>query len=488
MPLQFLILIPVVVAVGCLILRPCWIQETLNVAGFAAHLALAIYLVFAVLENGVVTEWGGFLRADALSAWMVLLISVVTLSSVVYARAYFRRELVSGEVTLARFREFYVLTPLFAGAMSFVVILDNLGVMWVALEVTAMSAVLLVALYNRKTSVEAAWKYVILGSFGLVLALFGTIFTYASAVKSGATTFNWSQLLEIAGKLDPQLMKLAFVFLLIGYGTKAGLAPMHTWLPDAHSQAPTPTSAMLSGVSLKVAIYALLRFHILASACLQTPFSRTLLLMFGLVSMLLAGPFILVQRNLKRLFAYSSLEHMGLICAGLALNTKLTIFGALLHMGYHALTKPALFFASGNISQQYHSLEFRRIGSGLGKSMPATAFLLAIAAMAIAGLPPFGLFTTELLIISGGFASNQVLASSLALVALIIVFCGILKQMAGMLLGEPEQNAGREKPSLVPMLALALPLVLLIGLSFRLPGSAQQLLEQAAQIITTNVP
>ena len=181
--------------------------------------------------------------------------------------------------------------------------------------------------------------------------------------------------MQVAGQLDPRMIKLAFVFVLVGYGTKAGLAPMHTWLPDAHSEAPSPTSAMLSGVSLKVALYALLRFHILTTACLGSAFSRTMLLGFGLGSMFLAAPFILVQTNLKRLLAYSSLEHVGLICVGIGLNSPVTIFGALLHMGYHALTKPVLFFAAGNIHQTCHTLQMRLIGPGMAKVLPLTARL-----------------------------------------------------------------------------------------------------------------
>src|SRR5207249_4586005 len=188
-------------------------------------------------------------------------------------------------------------------------------------------------------------------------------------------SFNRSHLMTVAGQLDHGLVKLAFVLALVGYGTKAGLAPMHSWLPDAHSEAPSPTSAMLSGVSLKIALYALLRFHILTAACLGSGLSRNLLLGFGLFSMLLAGPFILVQKNLKRMLAYSSLEHVGLICAAVGMNAPLTVFGALLHMGYHALTKPVLFFAAGNIHQHFHTLDFRRLGSGLVRPMPVTALL-----------------------------------------------------------------------------------------------------------------
>ena len=392
MPLLTLILlVPLVVGLMCLLVRQPRVMEWLNVLAFAVALGLGIRLLPQVLGQGVVTEWKEFLYADALSVWMVLLISVVSLGSSLYAGRYFRRDLAAGVVTASRVKEFFVLTPLFATGMFLVVLANNLGVMWFALEATALSSVLLVALYNRRTSLEAAWKYVILGSLGLALALFGTVFTYAAAIgQSGhekLPSFNWSHFMVVAGQLDQRLIKLAFVFVLVGYGTKAGLAPMHTWLPDAHSEAPSPTSAMLSGVSLKIALYALLRFHILTTQCLATSFSGTLLLCFGLFSMFLAAPFILVQTNLKRLLAYSSLEHVGLICAGIGMNTPLTIFGALLHMGYHALTKPVLFFATGNIHQTFHSLEMRVIGSGVVKALPVTVLLMGLAAVAAIGLP-----------------------------------------------------------------------------------------------------
>src|SRR5262249_943046 len=269
------------------------VLEWANVVGQVGVFALGVKLFDAIVANQgeAVTEWGEFLRADALSAWMVFLVAVVSLSAALYAVRYFRGALPQAAVTERRVREFYVLTPLFATLMLLVVLSNNLGVMWIALEGTALASVLLVALYNRKTSLEAAWKYVMLGGLGMVLALFGTISAYAAAAgKSAGETlpsFNWSRLLGMAPQLDHHLLILAFIFVLVGYGTKAGLVPMHTWLPDAHSEAPSPTSAMLSGVSLKIAVYALLRFHILTTACLGTGFSRNLLLGFGLVSMAL---------------------------------------------------------------------------------------------------------------------------------------------------------------------------------------------------------
>ncbi|MBI5384862.1 MAG: hydrogenase 4 subunit F [Verrucomicrobia bacterium] len=489
MLLTSILCVPLIVGLLCLFARPHVLMEALNIAGFATVLVLGVKLFQAVLakNGGAVTEWSEFLRADALSAWMVLLISVVSLATSLYAVRYFRRDLAEGVLTARRAREFYVLTPTFATGMLLVVLANNLGVMWAAVEVMALSSVFLVALYNRRTSLEAAWKYVMLGSLGLVLALFGTIFAYASAIRpAGGETmpsFNWSSLLALAPKLNPQLITLAFIFALVGYGTKAGLAPMHTWLPDAHSEAPSPTSAMLSGVSLKIAVYALLRFHILTTACLGTGFSGRLILGFGLFSMLLAGPFILTQKNLKRMLAYSSLEHVGLICVAVGLNSPLTVFGALLHMGYHALTKPVLFFAAGNIHQHHHTLDFRRLGGGLGRTMPATALVLGVAAVAVSGLPPFGLFVSELTIVAGGVTTQRAWVSAVILATLIVVFCGVLIKLAGLILGKARADQPREQLPASHVAAMCLPLAALLVFSLWLPPSLRQLLELAANII-----
>jgi hydrogenase-4 component F len=488
MGLTAILLIPACAGLIGLLVRSARVLQAINIVAFAATLVLGLGLLRDVLATGVVTEWRQFLCADALSAWMVLLIATVSLGTSFYSGGYFQQDLVDGSLTAGRVREFYVLTPLFASGMFLVVLANSLGVMWFAVEGTALSSVLLVALYNRKTSLEAAWKYIMLGSLGLALALFGTVLTYAAAVGQNASealpSFNWSSLMLIAPQLDHRFIRLAFIFALVGYGTKAGLAPMHAWLPDAHSEAPSPTSAMLSGVSLKVALYALLRFHILTSQCLQSDFSRWLLLGFGLGSMFLAAPFILVQTNLKRLLAYSSLEHVGLICTGVALNTPVTIFGALLHMGYHALTKPVLFFGAGNIHQAFHSLELRVIGPGVIKVLPVTVLLMGLAAASAMGLPPFGLFYSELTVISGGFAANQTTISVLVLVALLVSFCGLLKQFTRVLLGAPQRM-----PAILPRcsgdgaVAMSVMLGSLLVLSVWLPEPVLELIYKAAAIV-----
>ncbi len=489
MPLLTLILlIPPSAALLCLLVPWRRLMEWINILAFATTLALGIRLLPQVLPpHSVVTEWNEFFYADALSAWMVLLISAVSLGTSLYAGRYFRRDLAAGMVTAGRVKEFFVLTPVFATGMFLAVLANNLGVMWFALEATALSSVLLVALYNRKTSLEAAWKYIMLGSLGLALALFGTVITYAAAIGQGEgghlPSFNWSHLMTVAAQFDPRLMKLAFAFVLVGYGTKAGLAPMHTWLPDAHSEAPSPTSAMLSGVSLKIAIYALLRFHILTTQCLGTGYSRTLLLAFGLFSMFLAAPFILVQSNLKRMLAYSSLEHVGLICAAVGLNTPLTIFGALLHMGYHALTKPVLFFAAGNIHQTFHTLKFRVIGPGVVQVLPVTVLFMGLAAVGAMGLPPFGMFYSELTVLSGGFAAGRTFISILILVALIAAFCGILKQLTRILPGTRKLERANDATAWDGVPAMGLLVGGLLVFSVWFPEPLLQLIHQAAGII-----
>jgi hydrogenase-4 component F len=320
-----------------------------------------------------------------------------------------------------------------------------------------------------------------------VLALFGTISAYAAAIgKTGGEvvpSFNWSRLLALAPQLDHRLLGLAFIFALVGYGTKAGLAPMHTWLPDAHSEAPSPTSAILSGVSLKIAVYALLRFHILATACLGSGLSRNLLVGFGLFSMLLAGPFILVQTNLKRMLAYSSLEHVGLICAAVGLNAPLTVLGALLHMGYHALAKPVLFFAAGNIHQTFHTMKLRVIGPGVVKVLPVTVLFMGLAAAAATGLPPFGLFYSELTVLSGGFAAGRTFISFLILAALVAAFCGILKQLTRILPGTPKVVRANDAAVWDNVPAMGLLVGGLLVFSAWIPLPLLQLLHQAAEII-----
>ena len=267
-----------------------------------------------------VSAFDGFLYADALSALVVVLTAFVSFVCAIYAVGYFRTDLEKQNITLGRLKEYYILTPLFVFALFLVALANNLGIMWVAIEGSTLASVLLIAFYNQKTSLEAAWKYIIIGSIGISMALFGTLMTYYAASHIVGTEsiegLNWTRLISAAPSLNPKALRLAFIFILMGYGTKAGIAPMHTWKPDSYSEAPVPSAAILAAAVLNCALYGILRFHILASKCLGPEFSSGLLLWFGLGSLLIATPFILVQTNFRRLLAYSSIDHTGIMLVG----------------------------------------------------------------------------------------------------------------------------------------------------------------------------
>src|SRR2546422_3616844 len=276
--------------------------------------------------------------------------------------------------------------------MMAVPLVNNLGLLWVAIESTTLASVLLVRFYNQKSSLEAAWKYIIIGSAGIALALFGTVLTYFAAVPAlGAHAengFNWSVLIEVADKCQPAAMRLAFVMVLVGYGTKAGLAPMHTWKPDAYAEAPVPSAALLGAAFINCAIYGIIRFDALAEKCLGHAFPGKLLAGFGIASILVAAPFVLVQRNLRRLLAYSSIDHAGIMVAAVGFGGKLGALGAALHMFFHAITKPLMFFCAGNVQQQFATVYFWKM-RGVVRTLPWTGGLFLMATAAVTGVAPF---------------------------------------------------------------------------------------------------
>jgi len=340
-----------------------------------------------------------------------------------------------------------------------VVVVDSLGLMWIAVEGTTLVSAFLVGFYKKSEAMEASWKYLIICSVGITLALLGIILLYASSVNAlgeNADTLDWSVLRSVAGQLDPALMKVSFIFILVGLGTKAGLAPMHTWLPDAHSQAPTPISALLSAVLLNCAMYGVLRVHILASEAVPG-FSSSLLTFFGLLSLAIATAFILTSRDLKRFLAFSSVEHMGIIALGFGIGGPLAVFGAVFHVLAHSLTKTLMFFGAGNVIQKYRTREMKDI-KGLGRTMPATASLLVMGGAAIAGSPPFAVFIGELFIISGALAQGEYLVAGLFIALIVMIFAGITYRVFGMVSGKPQEGLptgeiGRLR--LLPMAVLA---------------------------------
>jgi len=486
MTLLLLLLIPLCAGLLCLATNSCAWWERLNLIAFALVAGLTFKVAGDVVKQGTVTALGGFLRADALSALVLALTGFVSLACAIYAVGYFRKDEKDGRVTHAQLRRYYVLAPLFVGAMLLVPLADNLGVMWVAIESTTLASVLLVTFYNKKTSFEAGWKYIIIGSVGISLALFGTVFTYYSAVGVlGPETrggMNWSVLVGVADKLNPQAMRLAFVLVLLGYGTKAGLAPMHTWKPDAYAEAPVPASALLGAGFINCAIYAIMRFDVLAEKCLGHEFPGKLLAGFGVASILVAAPFVLVQRNFRRLLAYSSIDHAGIMVAGLGFGGKLGALGAALHMLFHAVTKPLMFFCAGNVQQHFATPYFWKV-RGVLRTLPWTGGLFLLATLAVTGTPPFSVFQSEFNILSAALIGDHGWMAFLFIAGVVTIFTGFLRHMSKMNLGTPHEDTpqGDSCPwKLGAMISLA---VVIVTLGFWLPAPLFKLVQQTAQII-----
>ena len=422
----------------------------------------------------------GLLRADALSAFIIMIITFVGAIAGIYAIGYIRLEFDDGHPD--RVRLFYALFQLFVFTMLFAVTADNLGVMWVAIEGTTLATVFLVNLHDNQTGLEAAYKYLIISSVGIALAFMGTVLIYyAASDQAGEIALSWTMLIRVAVGLNPAIVKLAFVFILIGYGTKAGLAPMHTWLPDAHSEAPAPISALMSGVLLNVGFYALIRFKAVTDICLGPDFSSLWLKRFGLLSLGLAAAFLLSQRNYKRMLAYSSVEHTGIVALGLGFGGYWGLLGALLHMMNHALSKSMLFLVSGSISLKYHTTEIRGV-RGLMKTAPWTGWAFLCGFLALIGLPPFGPFISEFIIFRAGFAAHSVSYAVMGIVLLVLVFAGMLGSLNHMMYGNPSKPMESGDPLRWSLMPVALNVILLVGIGLTLPDSVRGFFDQILKV------
>jgi hydrogenase-4 component F len=366
-------------------------------------------------------------------------------------------------------------------AMNLALTANNIGLMWVAIELATLTTVLMVGIYRTHEALEAAWKYFILGSVGIALALFGTILVYMAAtpvIGEGADAMVWTALVARAAEFDPALLNLAFVFLLLGYGTKVGLAPLHNWLPDAHAEGPAPISAVLSGLLLNVAIYAVMRVKVLAEGSLHSRLPAHMLMGFGLLSVVLGSLLLWRQRDIKRLFAYSSIEHMGIVSFAFGMGGAVANFAALLHMTVHSLTKSALFFTAGHAAQRTGSQLMERI-RGLADTHPAIGWGLMLGSLAILGVPPFGVFASEFLILTAT-VKQQPWALPILLAALGVAFAAIFSKVQPMVFGETTTARAAQRPALVPVFA-HLALVLMLGLY--IPPHLAQWYQAAARLI-----
>ena len=488
MTLLLLLLIPLLASGICLI-APArrWLELT-TIASATLLLVLAGFVIYQVMRAGHITGLSDWLYADALSALIVLVIALVGFTTALYSIGYLREDMREQDVTrgegLRHLKRYYVLFNIFVFSMLVAPISNSLGVLWIAIEGTTLASLFLVSFYGTGEALEAAWKYVIVGSVGIALALFGTILAYYAAVQVLGTSYNlnWSTLAPVASHLNPSVMRLAFLFVVVGYGTKAGLAPMHTWLPDAHSEAPSPISALLSGVLLNCAMYGILRFFSLAVPSMGRAYPATLLLVFGLVSLVVAALLIVRQRDYKRLLAYSSVEHMGIIALGVAFGGVLGIFGALFQIINHALTKSLMFFASGQVLLKYETKDISKV-SGVIKYMPLTGGMLILGGLALAGSPPFSMFVSEFSIFSGGFSQGYAWAAILMLVLIALIFIGMLSQFNGMVFGKGSASLKAGTVRYVSIAAMCLSALLVLGLGIYIPTPLNELLHQAAAVL-----
>jgi hydrogenase-4 component F len=445
-------------------------------AAAAALLLLASAVAVAVARDGAVHALGGLLRADALSAWMVALIALVF-------------ALAAGEaprqVPASAPRRFYPLLHLFAFTMLLAVTTDDVGLMWVAIEATTLASVFLVNLEGSRASLEAAYKYILICSVGVALAFVGTVLVYFADIQlfgHEPYALRWTTLLRLAPGLPGSVLALAFVFLLVGYGTKAGLVPMHTWLPDAHSEAPAPVSALMSGVLLSVGIYAVIRFKAVVDLAAGPAFAQRLLLALGLASMALAAAFLWAPTNYKRMLAYSSIEHIGVVALGLGFGGAWGIAGALLHVANHALAKSVLFLLSGRIRAAFQSTEIGAV-RGLLVTMPVTGRGFFVAMLALMGVPPFGLFLSEMLILGAGFQAGHVVVPAAALLLLLVAFGGLLRTAHGMVFGGSAAPAVLETGGWTAALPIAGALGLLVLTGVAWPPGLGTALERIAALV-----
>jgi hydrogenase-4 component F len=391
---------------------------------------------------------------DDLNVVFLALNAFVGFTTSVFSASYVGHELEIGRLSPAYLRFYHAMYQALMFAMNLALVTNNIGIMWVAIEIATLTTVMMVGLYRTHEALEAAWKYFILASVGIALALFGTILVYVAAepvIGEGLDSMVWTTLLARAASFDPALLNVAFVFLLLGYGTKVGLAPLHAWLPDAHAEGPTPISAVLSGLLLNVALYAVLRFKMLMAANAAAIAPGPLMVTLGLVSLVFAAFMLYRRRDIKRLFAYSSIEHMGIITFAFGMGGPLANFAGLLHMTMHSLTKSGIFFAVGHIAQVKGTQRMSEIG-GLSESHPWLGWSLVVGVAAIAGLPPFGIFMSEFLVVSSTFPRAPLLAIVLVL-GLLIAFGALFLHLNGLAFGEARGGRVPVKASYAPLFA-----------------------------------
>jgi len=466
--------------ISLVVKRKVWVLEMTAAVSTVSELIAALFIMSAVVKNGRY-DWSSYFSVDSLGAVVMGTVAVIGTAAVFYSIGFLRQEVEKQIIGFNRTKEYFILFQLFMVAMYFAITTVNPILMWIGIESTTLSTAFLISIYNKPSALEAAWKYLIINSLALLLGFLGTLlFFTALPVAASSGLVSWSALLANTAHFSPFIARMALIFVMIGYGTKVGLVPMHAWKPDAYGKASTPIAALFSGALLNVALMAIMRFKIVTDAAIGVEFSHRLFLIFGILSLAIPAFIVLVQRNYKRLFTYSSIEHAGIMALGFGFG-GLGIFAALLHMIYHSLAKATLFFASGNMLLKFSSSKIANV-RGVLTALPVTAVLLIAGFLAVTGVPPFGIFVTEFTILSVGFTTHLPLALC-SLVFLVMIFVGFLRHIVSLVFGTmPDgMTAGEASEwTLVPPVVLA---VLLLAMSVYVPGPVMTLLRSAAAVI-----
>jgi hydrogenase-4 component F len=473
--LEALLLVPALAVPVLALISDYRLGSIVNVIACGLSFGAGVALLFAAPGRG------DLLIVDDFNIFFVVLTTLVGFTTSIFSATYIAHEIEIGRITPTFLRFYHAMFQAMMGAMNVALVANNIGLMWVGVEVATLSTVMMVGIYRTHEAIEAAWKYFILGSVGIGLAFFGTILIYLTAQEvlgEGFAAMSWDLLAKNAGRFDPRMMSLAFVFLLVGYGTKVGLAPFHAWLPDAHAEGPTPISAVLSGLLLNVALYALLRFKMVLAANPATLDVGAIMMTLGLISLVFAAFMLYRRRDIKRLFAYSSIEHMGIATFAFGIGGPIANFAGLLHMTMHSLTKSAIFFAVGHVAQVKGTQRIAEIG-GLSVTHPVLAVGLSLGVIAIAGLPPFGIFASEFMLVSSTFARQPLLAV-LLIAGLLLAFGALVLRLQDIVFGAPKGPKDPVKASYVPLF-LHLALVLIAGLW--LPGAVVEWFHAVAKLL-----
>ncbi|RMF17907.1 MAG: hydrogenase 4 subunit F [Gammaproteobacteria bacterium] len=465
------------------------LTHVLNVLITLGTLISTLVMARTVLDSGALLATNQQFYVDAFNVYLIVLTAFVGFTTSVFSGPYMTHERHKRQIPAGRMRLYYLSFQGFLGAMMLALSTNNLGILWVALEGATLGTVLLVSFYRTPTSIEAAWKYFVLCGVGIAQALFGTVLIYFTATQIGLNADDallWSHLSDRAHDLEPVILSIAFVFILVGYGTKVGLVPLHNWLPDAHSEGPTPISAVLSGLLLNVGLYAVVRIKMLADTALGMPetgywvhMPGYLMMGFGLVSFIVAGLFLHKQQDIKRLFSYSSIEHMGLITFAFGMGGPLATFAALLHMAVHSLTKSAIFVTVGHATQIAGTQAIDRI-RGLYNTQPLVGGGLLLGTAAIAGIPPFGVFTSEFLLLSATLEHWPWL-SVMLLMGLGVAFAGLFRNVQPMVFGEVPEG---QQPVRTNMFPVVVHLLLVLGLGLSIPDALAGWFDQATLLIS----